>query len=271
VRVPWGVEQSAAGAVAPLLDVTPGAVASHLTAARLLGVPLPWDAPLGVHLSTVDGGNRPVRRGVVGHRLTLLPEDVVTSGTLRLTSPRRTWLDLAGLLSHEDLVVAGDHLVNEQRRRFGGARKPYCRLADLEAVLASYKGTRHLGKARDAVARVRVGADSAPETKLRLACEDAGLPEPELRYEVLDETGWAVAWPDLAFVRWKVAVNYDGRHHLQAQQRRNDLLRDEALAALGWITVTIDAEIARHVGFGGAAAKIEAALRRGGWAPGIEA
>ena len=271
MRVPWGVEQSAAGAVAPLRDVTPGAVASHLTAARLLGVPLPWDAPLGVHLSTVDGGNRPVRRGVVGHRLTLLPEDVVTSGTLRLTSPRRTWLDLAGLLSHEDLVVAGDHLVNEQRRRFGGARKPYCRLADLEAVLASYKGTRHLGKARDAVARVRVGADSAPETKLRLACEDAGLPEPELRYEVLDETGWAVAWPDLAFVRWKVAVNYDGRHHLQAQQRRNDLLRDEALAALGWITVTIDAEIARHVGFGGAAAKIEAALRRGGWAPGIEA
>jgi hypothetical protein len=46
-----------------------------------------------------------------GHLLTFLPDEVVEYDGVRLTSPARTWLDLAALLTVDELVAAGDYLV----------------------------------------------------------------------------------------------------------------------------------------------------------------
>ena len=109
-----------------------------------------------------------------------------------------------------------------------------------------------------------MGSDSAPETRLRLAIGRLALPEPVLGHVVLDRTGWELAWPDLAFPDFKVAVNYDGRHHLQERQRESDIRRDESLAAMGWTSVTIPAGHVRTWGYDGCAHRVADALARAG-------
>ncbi|HJV99300.1 MAG TPA: hypothetical protein VJ617_09430 [Arthrobacter sp.] len=110
-----------------------------------------------------------------------------------------------------------------------------------------------------------MGSDSAPETLLRLAIGRVGLPEPVLSHVVLDHTGGELAWPDIAFPDFKVAVNYDGRHHLQERQRESDIRRDESIAAVGWISVTITAGHVRTWGYDGCAHRVMDALARAGW------
>lgn len=57
----------------------------------------------------------------------------------------------------------------------------------------------------------------------------------------------------MAFPKFKVDVNYDGRHHLEARQRESDIRRDESIAAVGWQSVTVTAGHVRTWGFDGCA------------------
>ncbi|WP_457964144.1 hypothetical protein M1E17_21735 [Arthrobacter sp. D1-29] len=182
-----------------------------------------------------------------------------------VTSPARTWLDLASVLDMEDLVAAGDHFICWQSRSFGPRKEAFCSLDDLREQVLANPGARGVRTARRAVELCRVGADSAPETRLRLALGRLRLPEPTLRYVVLDHTGWELAWPDIAYPAFKVAVNYDGRHHLQERQRESDIRRDESIAAIGWTSVTITASQVRTWGFDGCAHRVADALVRAGW------
>ncbi|WP_286179745.1 endonuclease domain-containing protein [Arthrobacter sp. ISL-95] len=112
----------------------------------------------------------------------------------------------------------------------------------------------------------RIGSDSVPEPKLRLAMGRAFLPEPILSYVVCDPSGRELVWPDLAFPEFKVAINYDGGHHLSAAQKESDIRREALLAANGWISIVITAEQVRERGYDGVVRRIEEALIRGGWA-----
>lgn len=267
MRVPWNAAQSLHHTCRLLTSLTPNAVCCCSTAARLWGCPLPLDLqndPL-VHLSKTGGGARPVRKGVAGHRLTLRDEDMTELDGVPVTSAARTWLDLAPVLGLEDLVAAGDYFICSQSRSFGPFREAFCSLGDLRAQVAAAQGVRGIRTARQALDLCRVGADSVPESRLRLALARIGLPEPALRYVVEEPVGWELAWPDLAYPEFKVAVNYDGRHHLQARQRESDIRRDESLAAAGWQSVTVTAGHVRTWGYDGCAHRVQDALLRAGW------
>lgn len=267
VRVPWGTEQPLHHTCALLAGLTPSAVCCLATAALLWGCPLPLalQNELKIHLANISGGSRPVRKGVSGHRLTLRKSDVVKLDGVPVTSPARTWLDLAAVLELEDLVVAADYFICSQSRSFGPKKEALCSLADLAEQVQSTPGARAIRKARQALELCRVGADSAPETRLRLAMGRLGLPEPTLSYVVLDATGWELAWPDVAFPEFKVAVHYDGRHHLEERQRESDIRRNESIAAIGWASVTITAVQVRQWGHDGCAHRVLDALVRAGW------
>lgn len=73
-----------------------GWAASHTTAAILHDFRLPGRLGHvgGIHLCS-STGSRPRGRGVVGHRSQFHAEDLWTDGSVRLTSPARTLLDLA--------------------------------------------------------------------------------------------------------------------------------------------------------------------------------
>ena len=205
-----------------------------------------------------------MRKGVAGHKLMLRSADVGKLDGVPLTTPARTWLDLASVLGLDDLVVAADHFICAQSRSFGPKKIALCSVGDLHDQVLANPGARGIRTARRALELCRIGSDSAPETRLRLAIGRLGLPEPVLSYVVLDHTGGELAWPDVAFPDFKVAVNYDGRHHLQERQRESDIRRDESLAAIGWASVTVTAGHVRTWGYDGCAQRVLNALARAG-------
>lgn len=164
----------------------------------------------------------------MGHQLALLPDEVVELDGVRLTSPARTWLDLASVLGVDDLVVAGDSLVCEHGPEFPFPRDALCRIEDLRSVVARHPGSRGVRKARAAVELIRVGADSPPETRLRLLLGRAGLPELVPNLVVTEADPWggpgrSVLWPDAACPQWRVALQYEGVHHNGEDQYLRDI------------------------------------------------
>ena len=159
-------------------------VLCHFTAARIwrVGLPLWADCDWRIHLARPRGGSIPKRANVAGHRLDLRTGDVVILDGVRVTSPERTFLDLAATLRLDDLVAAGDSLVSEHGPEFPSPRTPLTSIEALNAMLLQHPGARNIRRAREALGLVRVGADSPPETHMRLAVVRGGLPEPELNH-----------------------------------------------------------------------------------------
>lgn len=206
---------------------------SHVTAARLWDIPLPYrlegrDLPLDVGVPA----NAVVPRGagVVGHHLQLDAGDVVTLGPLRLTSPARTWCDLAALLSHEDLVAAGDSLLWRQRPE--SSRVVPSTLAD---AVARFRGRRGRPALRGALPRLTDRSDSRAESLVRCRIIAAGLPEPEVNLDLYDSSGTFVARPDLSFRRYRVCLDYEGDHHrTDAVQWEKDIARVTRIENAHW-------------------------------------
>ena len=154
----------------------PGALFSHLTAARLWGMPLPnWI--VNDHLHVLSGGAIPVRRaGVIGWvRGDGVGQRLVHG--LPVTAPADTWAMLAtmsaargGRLTREWLVAIGDFLVSGRRTRWG--REPaLASLDELAAVVTVHGSRRGAASLAWALSRVRHPVDSPRESLLRLgAC-----------------------------------------------------------------------------------------------------
>lgn len=267
IRVPWGAQQDQDGRIRPLLDVTPDGIASHSTAALLWGIPLPpWlEGSFDVHISRDAARNPPWRAGVAGHHTRFKPGEVVRLRGMAVTSPLRTWLDLAAMLELDDLVAAGDFLVCEHDRIFGPKRVALVKLAELREAVRHEFHRRGIVKAREAVDLVRVGADSPPETRIRLALERAGLPEPTLNHVVEDVNGDDASWPDLSIPEWKVAMEYDGEHHRTVRQKAIDDARNELMEQLGWQQLRITKAMLDNDGDKAVVALVHNALRAQGW------
>ena len=132
-------------------------------------------------------------------------------------------------------------------------------------MLDRHKGTPGIRKARLALEQARVGADSAPETRLRLALANGGLPDAELNMPVVLVTG-IVRRPDISYPEYRVAVEYDGEGHSDAAQVLRDISRDEDFAAGDWILVRI-ARTHMENDARAAVRKVRLALLARGWRP----
>ena len=268
IVVPAGVPIHGAAALAAYTEANPVSVLSHLSAARLWGMPLPPrnDDDWRIHLANPAMTAAPRRVNVVGHKLAFAAGEIWKLDGVRLTSAARTWLDVAAILSLEELVAVGDFLVCSHGPEFPVPRQGVCRIADLVHVVARHPGYRGLRKARTALEVIRVGADSPPETAMRLALVAAGLPEPELNVVIWSEDGHPVLWPDAAYRECRISLQYDGIHHSGADQYQRDIRRLETTRWLGWEEV----RIGRDDLWGDGAAvvrKVSNALRARGWKP----
>lgn len=268
IRIPAGSELQGPSALAAYTEVNPGSVLSHHSAANVWGIPLPprlandWR----IHLANPALTQRVRRVNTIGHRLALRPGEVVDALGIRLTSAARTWLDLATQLSVEELVAAGDYLVCSHDENFPMPQRELCSLEELEWTIQQHPGLRGLRIARQALALVRVGADSAPETAMRLALVSAGLPEPELNVMLVDQSGRPALWPDAAYREFRICLQYDGVHHAVADQYLRDMRRFEVTRSLGWDEVRLGSDDLHDHG-AGAVRKVAAALRAKGWRP----
>lgn len=137
IRIPL---ESGAGAAANLraytvLDET--SVLTHHSGGRIweLGLP-PWlQEDWRIHVAREREGSRPRRQNVVGHRMTFKPGEVVMHDGVRVTSPARTWLDLANLLTVDELIAVGDSVVTATDQTFPGPRSPWPRSTSIGAAV----------------------------------------------------------------------------------------------------------------------------------------
>ena len=255
--------------VRPFIEVNERCAASHLTAAELGSLParLVKEGPQMYHLIRPEGAAHLNRPHVIVHRMKLYNDEITIHEGVPITTPERTWLDLAEMLTVDELVVAGDSCVRMPRRELEGRETPLCSLGDLQRMIDRHKGKRGIRRAREALQLIRVGSDSPQESLLRLAIVRGGLPEPELNVPITDEQGTRHHEPDLSYPEYRIGIEYEGELHGDEGQIVRDIARSERYAALGWTEVRISK---RHMpnDAKAAVAKVRAALVRAGWRPG---
>lgn len=209
-----------------LAQVLPADAAwSHATAAALLGAPV--DPPRFHHVALTPRRVLPQRNELVVHSRLLEPRDVVHHQGLRLTSGAQTFLDLAALTRPEELVAVGDALLRAGRLTTGALAE---RLARADRV-------RGVVRARACAAMLSPKAMSRPESLIRYWVTTAGLPTPQAQIPIRDRSGVVRVHADLGFEEWKVAVEYEGRQHADADQFGRDIDRYSLMAADGWVAL----------------------------------
>ena len=213
---------------------------SHMTAAQLLGAPLPLQLERSrtLHVSVAAPAPRLHSRAIVGHKLAIDSRDVVVSRGIRHTNAARTWMDLATELSLKDLVAVGDYLLYW--------RMPLTTHAELRARVAAASGRRGILLARTAVELLGDRSESRRESHLRLILILGGLSEPLINHTIIDtETGKDVR-PDFLFPVEKLILEYQGDHHRTATQWRKDMTRRSRLEANGWYVMELNVDDLRN-------------------------
>jgi len=213
---------------------------THLTAARLWPVPLPPDlVEEDLHVGVVPPARPPRRRGVHAHKL-LDPRALVgRRHGCRIIDPATMFCQLAGVLPLADLIAVGDALVQAPVYPHPLDDRPWLTPPELAERVALFRGRGKVAAAR-AIGRVRPGVESRPESLVRVAVVDAGLPEPEVNVSITGSRGEFLGRADLVYRRWRVIVEYDGdQHRTDTRQFDRDVRRLERFAAHGWTVVRI--------------------------------
>lgn len=240
---------------------------SHVTAAHILGLPLPraLEAAQALHVSVPGGRPAPRRAGVVAHRRTwpVRPWEaqLVTGRTreplpLRLERPAPCLVSCASILELPDLVALGDAMLRQHGTPFR---------AELEMLLSASARRAGAAAVRRALPLLRPGVRSRAESLLRLQVHEAGLPEPVVEHPVRVEGG--VLHPDLAWPDFRTIVEYEGDvHRIDRRTYVADIRRFERYDDAGWssLRLTRDDVFERP---DRAMERIEARLRRQGWRP----
>ena len=231
--------------LAAVLAVGPGAVLSHRDAAALHGMrKMPEGRRISVstptHARTVDGVWLKARR-------VLVEEDRTVVGGIPVTSPARTLVDLAPMLSAGQLAAT----LGEADRRG---------LLDAEAVKEALRRTR--GRHGQGHRRLRAALDAHERHGAVLARSEleerfldlvirAGLPRPLLNAPA---AGFEVdaLWPDR-----RVAVELDGwANHKERQAAAADRDKTNKLQAAGYVALRF-----LHGDLVGRPAEVAAAIR----------
>ena len=251
----------------PLLR--PNQFFSHLTAARLLKIPLPraFSPSEPLHIAVRAPARAPRGRGVIGHQAS--PTAAITDRFgLPCAEPASAWFALFGLpgspFGRDDLVAAAEHLVLDPKVLDPYDVRPYVPLAELRERVVAFHG-RGASAAASAILQVREGVESRPETILRLVLVRAGLPEPEIGVDIYDANGTRLGRADQFFREWRVISEYDGeQHRTSSAQYDRDETRIESFQRAGYATV----RIRKGQLFGRpdiAVERVARALRAAGW------
>lgn len=218
------------------------AVVSHMSAAVLHGLPT-WDRELErVHLIRDREGGGRTRRHVVVRGLPIRPGEVVEVDGLPVTSVPRTVLDLACQLPLVQSVPIGDAAV-----RRAGTTFPYDDLLPvLQDQLRAASCRTGVPRARQAIGLLDPRSESVGESYSRVRFVQAGLPTPELQYEVWSAAGVLLgrcdfAWPELRTIgEFDGLVKYSGQFGqrtetvLVAEKKREDRIRDAGWEMVRW-------------------------------------
>jgi hypothetical protein len=201
-----------------------GAAAAALHGAQWI----PDDVPVEL----VHTNARPPR-GVLTRRGVLRDGEAQITDGHPVTTPERTAFDIGRRGAVHSAVARLDAL----------ARATGFKVDDVLRVAESHPRSPGLRCLETALELVDPGAQSPRESYLRLLFIDAGLPRPQTQIPVLGADGIPVAYLDMGWPQWLVAVEYDGdQHRADRRQYVKDIRRLERLQEMGWTVVRVVAE-----------------------------
>jgi Protein of unknown function (DUF559) len=211
--------------VAAVLLGAPGsAVVSHLTAADLWGLDVPLvPEERRVHLTVPPGTRIRDRADRRVHCAGLPAWQVDRRFGVRVTSPGRSWLDLAAVVPAAALLAVTDQML---ARRY--PRPAFDRIVD------GARGVRGVRTARRVLAVADPRAGSPMESVVRWLLHEAGLPAPVLQYVVRDAAGAFLGKVDLAWPEQRLLVEFDGDVHRERRVFVGDLRRQNGLVLARW-------------------------------------
>jgi very-short-patch-repair endonuclease len=155
------------------------------------------------------------------HRFNLTVVDCCKRNGFTVTNGARTAYDLACVLELAEAVVCIDALL-------------HARQATVEGISAYvvFGGRGSVNVAR-ALAMADSRSESPMESRTRVWLVQAGLPMPEVQYEVR-LSAYVVVRLDLAYPKARVGIEYDGDYHRDKDIFRRDAVRSNLLLAAGW-------------------------------------
>ena len=222
---------------ASLRDRAPGAWLASRRKAVIAGVAAsflhgaPWVDP-DVAIELVGAKCLP-QEGLIPRTERVADDEITRVAGLPVTTRVRTAFDLGRHLARPEALARLDALMWNQK-------------FSIEAVLAlaeRYPRARGVRQLRELLPLVDGGAESPRESLTRLWLHDAGFPRPETQIPVLAGSIRPVAWLDMGWRDFMVAVEYDGDHHRKdRKQYVKDIARLRMLEALGWIVIRVIAE-----------------------------
>lgn len=219
--------------LAAVLACGPGAVLSHFSAAALWGF-MRWDDRL-IEV-TVEGCARRVD-GVVVHRSrSLRSRDVRRREAIRVTSPARTLLDLAAVLSAGALRRTARRAMAERA----------VSLTQLREIAARSSGHPGVGARRALLADRPAPTRSELEDVLLDLLDEAGIERPEVNVPLRLDGRTLV--PDLLWRERRLAIEADGAAwHDNRLTRENDADKQALLESYGYRVVRVTwAQATRH-------------------------
>lgn len=188
---------------------------------------------------------------------------------MRVLDPASIWATVGPRLKLPDRVALGDAIVRAPRiggNLWSAPRSAHAAIAELAAVTEVKRRTGR-GLLLEALPLIRDGAASAPETHLRLAVIEAGLPEPALDHDVYAPDGRYLGTSECVFEEFRLALEYEGDHHRTSRKQWNrDIEKYQAYREAGWEPIQVTSELLyrRRKEL---IERIRSALWRRGWRP----
>ncbi|WP_338762258.1 DUF559 domain-containing protein [Nocardia vulneris] len=183
------------------------------------------------------------------------PVECCAVAGFRVTTPARTGFDLGRRLARDEAVPVLDALCAAT------GLVP----SEIAAVARAHPGARGVHRLPAVLEVLDGGAESPPESHVRLLLMDNGLPRPTTQLVVRNGAGEFLARVDMGWSPWRVAVEYDGiQHWTDPAQRTKDIDRIATLESVGWRVVRVNATLLRqrpHVVLD----RVRAALVTQGW------
>jgi hypothetical protein len=195
---------------------------SHGTRLRMLGaergdlLPLHFTVGRDLHLDIP---------GIVLHRTVVMPPHDRTS-----VSVEAAFVGYVASARLIDQVAMGDWLLH----------RGHTSIASLSGFAAQQPWRPGAAEVHALLPLLDARSRSMPESEVRVCLEVAGLPRPEVNVDVHDEAGTFLACSDLAYLAWRLLLEYEGgQHFADAAQIASDVDRYARLRRDDWSYVQV--------------------------------
>jgi hypothetical protein len=176
------------------------------------------------------------RNRLLVQRTPLTDTDRCRIGHFAVTTALRSAFDLGRRLPRTEAVCAIDAMCHQ--------------LVDIQQLSAmaadriGWPGSRQL---RQVLSLAEPLSESPMETRARLVLVDADAPTLTAQFEVRDVNGTLLGRLDLAYPELMIGIEYDGDHHRERGQFRQDIARVNRLQEAGWLILRFTADdVLRH-------------------------